>query len=359
MLSAWATAAASLLLAVLASRLVVEVPPLDMQVRPWVGALLLVTFAALLVAGAVGFDGLSGEVTGRSFTWVQPAAVLAGAAVALVTVGGAAWWAWAGAGGPVDRSRMDLLPTYVRVAMTSDAQPRVLALDVDGGSVGYSVLSGAEAASRQGDADRGFAFGGSAVASADVADAVARLAAGSADADVAQRLRRLGIGYVVVRGADDEELARIGNTPGLGPASGSGDAVVWQLDPAVSRAVVVPADPASTEPDVPVTRAPAAVPPGTGERHLLVGEAADPRWRAELGGTGLARVADGWQQGFVVPASGGTAVWHLSSALSWFLPFQGLVLLVALVFAAPGIRRPDVRDPVLSARRAATLSEVG
>ncbi|MGI3783148.1 MAG: glycosyltransferase [Janthinobacterium lividum] len=357
-LSAWATAAASLLLAVVASRLVVDVPPLGTQVRPWVGALLLVTFAALLVAGAVGSDGVSGEVAGRSFSWVQPVAVLAGVVVTLVAVGGAVWWLWAGAQGPVERTRDDLLPTYVSVAMRSDAQPRVLALDLTGSTVGYSVLSGDEGASRQGDADRGYAFGGSSTARDDIADAVSRLSAGSADADVAQRLRRLGIGYVVVRGADDEERARIGNTPGLGPASGNGSAVVWQLDPAVARASVVPADPASTEATVPVTRAPAAVPPGTGERHLLIGEAADPRWRAELGGTRLARVVDGWQEGFVLPAGGGTVVWSLRSPASWFLPFQGLALLVALVFAAPGIRRPDVRDPVLSARRAATLSEV-
>jgi GT2 family glycosyltransferase len=358
-LSAWATAVTSLLLAVIASRLVVEVPPVATQVRPWVGALLLITFAALLVAGAVGADGVFGEVAGRSFTWVQPAAVLAGGAVTVVALGGAAWWLWAGAHGPLERNRIDVLPSYVSVAMASDAQPRVLALDLSGGRVGYSVLAGAEGASRQGDADRGFAFGGSGPARSDVADAVSRLAAGSADADVAQRLRRLGIGYVVVRGADDEERARIGNTPGLGTASGNGAAVVWQLDPPVSRAAVVPADPASTEPVVPVTRAPAAVPPGTGERHLLVGEAVDPRWRAELGRTRLARVADGWQQGFVVPEGGGTVVWSLTSPAAWFLPFQGLLLLVALVFAAPGIRRPDVRDPVLSARRAATLSEVG
>ncbi len=358
-LSAWTTAVLSLLLALVASRLVVEVPPVGTQVRPWVGALLLVTFAALLVAGAVGADGVSGEVTGRSFTWVQPAAVLAGVVVTVVTVGGAAWWIWAGAHGPVERNRIDVLPPYVTVAMRSDAQPRVLALELSGDGVRYSVLTGSEAAARQGDADRGYAFGGSTSARSDVADAVSRLAAGSADADVAQRLRRLGVGYLVVRGADDEERARIGNAPGLGPASGTGAAVVWQLDPAVARANVVPADPASTDPDVPVTRAPAAVPPGGGDRHLLIGEAADSRWRAELGGTRLVRVVDGWQQGFVVPAAGGTVVWRLSSAASWFLPFQGLVLLVALVFAAPGIRRPDVRDPALSARRAATLSEVG
>jgi GT2 family glycosyltransferase len=358
-LSAWATAVASLALAVLASRLVVEVPPLGTEVRPWVGTLLLVTFAALLLAGAVGADGVLGEVAGRSFGWVQPVAVLAGVVVVVVSLGGAAWWVWAGARGPVDRVQTDVVPTYVSVAMASDAQPRVLALDLDQGRVGWSVLAGGEGASRQGDADRGYAFGGSRAAQDQVADAVARLASGSADADVSGRLADLGIGYVVVRGADDEEQARIGNTPGLGTASGIGSTVVWQLDPAVSRTVVAPADPASSEPAVPVTRAPAAVPAGTGERHLLIGEAADRRWEARIGDTRLVPVVEGWQQGFVLPAEGGTVTWTLSSASPWLLPLQGLALLVALVLAAPGIRRQDVRDPALSARRAATLSEVG
>ncbi len=43
----------------------------------------------------------------------------------------------------------------------------------------------------------------------------------------------------------------------------------------------------------------------------------------------------------------------LPSPLLWFLIGQGLLLAVALVLAAPGIRRPEVRDPVRSARRAA------
>jgi hypothetical protein len=48
----------------------------------------------------------------------------------------------------------------------------------------------------------------------------------------------------------------------------------------------------------------------------------------------------------------------LPSVMPWLLLAQGLVLLVAGVLAAPAIRRPEVRDPAKTARRAATLSEL-
>ena len=82
------------------------------------------------------------------------------------------------------------------------------------------------------------------------------------------------------------------------------------------------------------------------------------RWRAELNGQALAPVADGWQQVFALPAPGGTVTYVLPSLMPLLLPAQGLVLLVAGVLAAPAIRRPEVRDPAKSARRAATLSEL-
>jgi hypothetical protein len=50
--------------------------------------------------------------------------------------------------------------------------------------------------------------------------------------------------------------------------------------------------------------------------------------------------------------------YELPSLMPWLLPIQGLALLVAAVLAAPAIRRPEVRDPAKSARRAATLSEL-
>ncbi|MCW2811825.1 MAG: hypothetical protein JWP61_2283 [Friedmanniella sp.] len=350
-LAAWVTALVAFALAVLLSRLVVDVPPVATEVRPWTGAYLLVGFAALLVGGAVGVDGLTTEMQGRSFSWLQPAAVLAAVAVGLVSVGGAAWWVWAGARGPVDRLHLSSIPPYVMNAMTTGGRPRVLALDLSGSAARYSVLAGDQL--RLGDADRGFAYAGSAVARQQVADLVVRLVAGTADADIAPELTGLGVGYVWVSGADEDERSRIDNTPGLGTASGNNLGTVWQLDPAVSRAAL--ADGTALAPlDAP----PTTVPAGSAGRLLLVGEPVDRRWRGSLDGRPLARADHGWQQAFVLPAEGGTVTYRLSSVSHWLLLLQGLVLLVAAVLAAPAVRRPEVRDPTTSARRAATLSEI-
>ena len=43
----------------------------------------------------------------------------------------------------------------------------------------------------------------------------------------------------------------------------------------------------------------------------------------------------------------------------WLLIGQGIVLAVGAVLAAPGIRRPEVRDPTKTARRAAAFGGGG
>jgi hypothetical protein len=350
-LAAWAAALVALGMAVLISRLVVSVPPAGSEVRPWVGSYLLLAFSALIIGGGMGLDGFSGDMTERSFSWLQPATVLAGIAVCLVSVGGAVWWVLAGAHGPIERARLDAIPPYVMNAMKSDARPRLLAIDLSDGTAGYSVLSDGQL--RLGDADRGFTFGGSVAAREQVDDLVVRLVAGTGDSDINPQLTALGIGYVWVTGANQDIKARIDNTPGLGTASGNERGVVWKLEPAVARTVLV-----DGSVRLPIGPPPAPVPPATQERQLQIGESADMRWRAELDGQTLVPVADGWQQVFVLPAPGGTVTYELPSLMPWLLPVQGLVLLVAGVLAAPAIRRPEVRDPAKTARRAATLSEL-
>jgi len=347
----WTTGLLALAMAVLLSRVVVDVPPTGTPVRPWVGVYLLIGFAALLLGGAVGVDGFSRDVRRRSFSWLQPASVLAGVAVAVVTAGGFAWWVVAGVTGPVDRVGLDAVPPYVRNAMVSDARSRVLAVDLTRPTVSFSVL--ADRQLRLGDADRGGTFGGSLVAGQQAQDLVVRLVAGTGDRDIAPQLTNLGIGYLWVRGAGDEERARIDNTPGLGAASGDAGGTVWQLDPPVSRRAVLDG----------VTRTPLAgsssvLPPGAEGRVLLLGEAADPRWHATLDGRPLGPVEAGWQQAFTLPAAGGTVTTSLAAPGHWLLLVQGLVLAVAGVLAAPAIRRPEVRDPVRAARRSATLAEL-
>ncbi|MCE3277181.1 MAG: hypothetical protein K0R13_3036, partial [Propionibacteriaceae bacterium] len=350
-LAAWAAALVALGMAVLLSRLVVSVPPAGTEVRPWVGSYLLVGFAALILGAGMGLDGFSVDVKERSFSWLQPATVLAGIAVYLVSVGGAVWWVWTGASGPIERTRLDAIPPYVMNAMKADARPRLLAIDLSDGTARYSVL--ADDHLRLGDADRGFTFGGSVAAREQVDDLVVRLVAGTADSDINPQLTDLGIGYVWVTGANEDITARIDNTPGLGTASGNERGIVWKLEPAVARTVIT--DGAAR---LPVGPPPAPVPTGTQERQLQIGESADLRWRAEMDGETLVPVADGWQQVFALPGAAGTVRYALPSVMPWLLPVQGLVLLVAGVLAAPAIRRPEVRDPAKSARRAATLSEL-
>jgi GT2 family glycosyltransferase len=350
-LAAWAVALVAFGMAVVISRLVVSVPPAGTEVRPWIGSYLLLGFAALILSAGLGLDGFSGDMKERSFSWLQPATVLAGIAVCLISVGGGVWWVLAGAHGPIERSRLDAIPPYVMNAMKSDARPRLLAIDLSDGTARYSVL--ADDYPRLGDADRGFTFGGSVSAREQVDDLVVRLVAGTADSDINPQLINLGIGYVWVTGANDDSKARIDNTPGLGTASGNERGIVWKLEPAVARAVVVDG---STR--LSVGSPPTPVPAGNQQRQLDLGESADMRWRAELDGRTLAPVANGWQQVFALPADGGTVTYTLPSLMPWLLPFQGLVLLVAGVLAAPAIRRPEVRDPAKTARRAATLSEL-
>ena len=220
--------------AVVLSRLVVAVPPTGTEIRPWTGAYLLIAFGALVLAAAAGVDGLAAELRDRSFGWQQPTSVIAGLLAVVTMLGSAGWWIWAGAGGPIDRQRLDALPPYLQNAMLSDAGVRVLAIDLrqtgaPAGEAHYSVIFDDQL--RLGDADRGFAFGGSTAAPDQVGDLVQRLVAGTADSDITPQLRILGIGYVWVTGATTEEIARIDNTPALGTASGSETTTVWQLQP--------------------------------------------------------------------------------------------------------------------------------
>ncbi len=349
--SAWIVALLGLVMAVVLSGLVVTVPPVGTEVRPWVGTYLLIAFAALLVGGGIGVDGLALQMRERSFSWLTPAALLAAVAIGLVSLGGAVWWVVAGATGPIDRTRLDAIPPYVLNGLRTDPYPRLLALDLSTGTARYSVL--AEGHLRLGDADRGGPFGGSRNAREQVDDLVVRLVAGTADSDIAPQLGRLGIGYVWVTGADEATLSRIDNTPGLGTASGTERGTVWQLSPAVSRRTLT-----AEGGDLAVGDTPASVPPGPAGRLLRIGEAADPRWTATLDDQPLAPVTDGWQQAFEVPADAGLVRWSIPVSTGWLLLGQGAVLLVAAVLAAPGVRRPEVRDPTKSARRAATLSEL-
>lgn len=346
--SAWVVAVAAFGLAVLLSRTVVSVPPLGAEVRPWVGVYLLIGFGALALAAGVGVDGITARLGARSFSLVQPAAVLAGLVALVVTATAATWWVWAGLdGGPLRRERLTAIPPYVVNAQTGPNRVRTLAVDLSGSRARYSIVY--DDGIRLGDAERGFAFEGSDQARALAHDLTLRLLAGTADADIVRGLASLGVGYVWLHGATDAEQARIDNTPGLGVASGVGNAVVWSLQPPSSRATVVSGSGSAVP-----TASGALLPAGETGRVLHLGEAADRRWRATLDGRPLAQTSGSWDATFALPSEGGALRYTLPSHNGLEALLQAVLLAVVAVLAAPAIRRPEVRDPERTARRVAS-----
>lgn len=358
----WLVGVLALAFAVGLSRLLVRVPPLDTPTRPDIGIYLLIAFGALVLAGGIGVDGYTAELGARSFSVAQPLSVLAAVGAALICLLGAGWWVTSGATGPVHRTRLTAIPPYVADAQTGPYRVRTLAIDLRGGRADYSVVQDDQ--DRLGDAERGYAFGGSRAARAEVSDVVARLVSGSGDADLAGDLADLGVNYVWVGGADDDVRTRITNTPGLATASGSAAGDVWQLSQPTSRVRLVSGEQVTRLAD-PIGAADGVrIPASSLKRELRLGVPSDSRWVATLNdkplrSAGDANADDSWQQTFQLPQTGGVLRVELRSPIPWLPIGQGVALLITMVLAAPAIRRPDVRDPVRDARRVATTGSGG
>ncbi len=348
----WLVALLSLAAAVGLSRLVVVAEPLGAPTRPEVGGYLLLGFGALILAGGIGVDGLTRELGRQSFSVLQPLAVLMTVIVGAVSLLGAGWWVLAGGAGPIRTTDLAAIPPYVLNAQQSPTAVRTLAVDLGGTTVHYSVVDADQL--RLGDADRGFTFGGSDQARSEVASLVGRLTSGTGDEDIATQLSDLGINYIWVTGADADARSRISNTPGLATASGNAISTVWQLAEPTGRVRIVSGEQTTVLND----RSGQQIGSSALSRTLRLGEAKDPRWRATLNGVPLVpSVDDDWQQSYQLPASGGFVQWQLVDHERWYGLVQIAVLLIAAVLAAPGIRRPEVRDPTRSARRVATSDD--
>jgi hypothetical protein len=352
--ASWVIGLTGLGLAIVVSRLLVAVPPLGIETRPNVGIYLLLGFGALILAGAIGIDGYAADLGKQSFSMAQPLSVLAGVLAAAICLLGAGWWVIGGVSGPIHRTELRAVPPYIADAQTGPAKVRTLAIDLTGGAADYSLIEDDQV--RLGDAERGYAFGGSEPARKQVSEVVARLVSGSGDSELAADLADLGINYVWVGGVDDDVRNRITNTPGLAPASGSESGTVWQLVQPTSRVRLVSGQQVTRLEDRPDG---VRVPASSLHRVLRLGVPSDPRWQATLDGKPLAPLQDGnWQQSFEMPANGGVLRYQLRSPIPWLPIGQGIALLITMVLAAPAVRRPEVRDPVQNARRVATAGSV-
>lgn len=348
-IAGWLVGLVCLAVAVLFSRLLVAVPTLATETRPNVGFYLLLGFGALILAGGIGVDGFTKDLGAQSFSIAQPLSVLAGLVAALVCLLGAGWWVLAGATGPISRTDLGAIPPYIADAQAGPSKIRTLAIDMSGGSADFSVIE--EDQVRLGDAERGFAFGGSQQFSDEVADVVARLVSGSGDTQLAADLADLGINYVWIGGSNDDVRTRITNTPGIAGASGSEEGTVWQLEQPTSKVRLVSGQQVTRLQDRPDG---VVVPQSSLQRVLRLGEPVDSRWVATLDGRPLTPLDDGnWQQSFEMPETGGVLKYELRGNPIWVPIGQGIALLITIVLAAPAVRRPEVRDPVRNARRVA------
>ncbi|MFJ7180837.1 glycosyltransferase [Streptomyces massasporeus] len=327
--TAWAVALVGFVFAVLSNN------------STWAGPATLVYGIALLTAAALGADGARARVAEQSFGWRQPVAVLIAFASAAGPLLIAAGWMIRGADGPLERRNPIQVPAFVAEESGTRDQARTLVLDSDSGAhVGYMLVRGSGA--RLGDGE---------IAAADgenerLDKVVANLVAGSG-ADQADQLGGFAVRYVLVHQGAPREVTRVLDaTPGLTRLSQQAGGALWRVNREVARATIVRASGAPQ----PVAAGPVdihtTIPTGARGRVLRLADAASDGWSATLDGKPLTRTtADGWAQGFELPATGGRLDVTYDDPIghtAW-LWAQGLLAVVLVVLALPG-RRRDIDD---------------
>jgi hypothetical protein len=225
----------------------------------------------------------------------------------------------------------------VAAAATGPDRARTLVLRQDAGTLSYAVLRAADPVPGEPE------LAETAASRNAMESVVASLpAAGSGDAgDTGRALSQFGIGYVLLADPADQSLAgQLNAAAGLQPLTRSSAYDLWQVSGTVARArVVTPSGTAVAVPSGPVGIN-ARLAPGTAGT-LVLAEAAGG-WSATLDGkplTPLAAPADGWAQGFTLPAGGGhLVITRNETARNLSLGAEAAALFVVFVLALPGSR---------------------
>jgi len=131
------------------------------------------------------------------------------------------------------------------------------------------------------------------------------------------------------------------SAPGVLRVANQGGSSLWRIDRPTGRlrllasdgtVTVLPSDPVDTH---------TALPSGTGDRLLELGELSDPGWHATQGGRDLpTKQVAGWAQGFnVTSAAGEVTIVHRDPLRLALLVGQAVAWLVIVVLALPSRRR--------------------
>ena len=356
--SGWAIALAGLVVALVVSRVRVTPPQGGPAVSAWPGVAIAIAAAGLLLAAVPVIEalwravGLSGDrpsrdrpsrdrqgegQSGARPRWRSLALLAALAATASAPLLAAGSWLTTGVRGPLTTAAAPILPAFVAAASAGPDRPRTLVLRPDGGILAYTVLRTSDPTLGEPELTQ------SVPATRALDAAVASLAAASAGdgGDPSQALSQFDIGYVLLPAPIDQTLAhQLDGAAGLVSLTQAPAYDLWRVAGTVARVRIV----TSGGTVIPVPSgsigAGAIVPAGI-SGTLQLAEAAGG-WSATLDGrplASLARPADGWAQGFTLPAGGGSLlITRNETARDLSLGAEAAAVLVTFVLALPGTR---------------------
>lgn len=352
----WSLALFGLLVAIVTSRLVIEPyfggPPAPV----WPGVALSFTATAVLMsagtsARAIG-DMLRGDHGGaredlRWWSDWRRGFALAVAVLALATPAtAAALWMWEGAEGPVTAEAPATVPGALKSRSEDGTEPRALVVAPDGeGDVDYTVVRGREPH-----------LGEEAVVPdetvrASMDHAVAQLSAGQGG-DQLHTLLDHGVQYVLYPRPEKSGPSQatmvdvLDGTPGLDRQSLSDHYGLWRVSEETGALREVPEDgldATALAVEGNAVDMTAEIDDGPTGRRLALAEPADGNWDATLDGTELSPVTtENGTQAWTLPVDGGRLqVWHTDHVHTAWIITQGILVLVVVVLALPGVRTDE------------------
>lgn len=352
----WSLALFGLIVAIVTSRLVVE-PYFGGPPAPgWPGVALSFTATAVLMsagtsARAIG-DMLRGDHGGaredlRWWSDWRRGFALAVTVLALATpVTAAGLWMWEGADGPVMAEAPATVPGALESRSDDGTEPRALVVALDGeGNVDYTVVRGREPH-----------LGEEAVVPDEIGRtsmdrAVAQLSAGQGG-DQLHTLLDHGVQYVLYPRPEESGPSQatmvdvLDGTPGLDRQSLSDHYGLWHVSEETGALREVPEgglDATALAVEGSAEDMTAEIGEGPTGRRLALAEPADGTWNATLDGSELSPVpTENGTQAWALPVDGGRLqVWHTDHVHTAWILTQGILVLVVVVLAVPGVRTDE------------------
>jgi GT2 family glycosyltransferase len=344
---------------------VVVTPNGGQAMTPWPGPALAVAAAGLLLAAAVGAEGLGRMLSARGRKGMRRATSLRAAAVAVLALAGvsapvlaAGYWLVHGVTGPLTQASGEVVPALVAPSSGSGDQLRTLVLTSEQGHVSFLLLRGDSPQFTDPQ------IVPVAAAQSALTSAVGALVAPGGDeaANQSQLLARFDIGFVLMRAPLSAQLASVlDEVAGLSQVSMTPTFDLWRLSTVPSRVSVVEPDGAVVAiPSGPVSLAGAAAPATGGTLEL-----AEPAggWTATLDGHPLTSVpspAGSWAQAFRLPPGGGTlAISRNGMPHDLIVILELLAFVVVAALALPGVRTAAELEAAASASGALALPAGG